>query len=66
MVFLLFLLYSEIKEGMKNFLSLILHLIFFYLIFSIIRRLTTMTLINQRLFLMVAKWLQWNNKRMIV
>lgn len=54
MVFLLFLLYSEIKEGMKNFLSLILHLIFFYLIFSIIRRLTTMTLKNQRLFL----WLQ--------
>lgn len=51
MVFLLFLLYSEIKEGMKNFLSLILHLIFFYLIFSIIRRLTTMALINQRLFL---------------
>ena len=50
MVFLLFLLYSEIKEGMKNFLSLILHLIFFYLIFPIIRRLTTMTLISQRLF----------------
>lgn len=50
MVFLLFLLYSEIKEGMKNFLSLILHLIFFYLIFSIIRRLTTKALKNQRLF----------------
>ena len=51
MVFLLFLLYSEIKEGMKNFLSLILHLIFFYLIFFIIRRLTTKALKNQRLFL---------------